>query len=115
VVYLQAEVFKYQVMGKWEAGKGEHQVAWLEREDWGGTGYCLGRPSGLGSFACSFSLTLLSGVAIFTLFQSSSAFDILTFQALCYIGVGVPFVFWLPPAGWGLCVCGWRVVKSGDA
>jgi hypothetical protein len=75
VVYLQAEVFKYQVMGKWEAGKGEHQVAWLEREDWGGTGYCLGRPSGLGSFACSFSLTLLSGVAIFTLFQCSLAFQ----------------------------------------
>jgi hypothetical protein len=45
------------------------------REDEGGAGHRLGRPSGLGSFVCCFSLTLLSGVAIFTLFQCSSAFQ----------------------------------------
>jgi hypothetical protein len=100
-------------VGKGKVGKGGCQVAWLEGKM--GEVLDMGRLLGLGSFVCCFSLALLSGVAIFTLFQSSSAFDILTFQALCYIGVGVPFVFWLPPAGWGLCVCGWGVVKSGDA
>jgi hypothetical protein len=52
------------------------------REDGGGVGHQLGRPLGMGSFACCFSLALLAGVAIFSLFQYSWHSNIVTILIL---------------------------------
>jgi hypothetical protein len=49
-------------------------------------GHWLGSPSGLGSFACCFSLADSPEATIFVLF--SEFFSIPTFLALCYIGHG---------------------------
>jgi hypothetical protein len=73
--FLQAGVFKCGVMGKEEVGKGGCQDSMARREDRGRCWRLAGKAIRLGSFACCFSLTLLSGVAIFTLFQCSSAFQ----------------------------------------